>query len=195
MLKLVNGDATLESERLTLEPIFPHHARLLFPILADPQIYTFIPEDAPESISALERRYEVLTMRRSPSGDELWLNWALWHKQGATYIGILQATVYTDQSGSIAYLLASQFWGQGYASEACARLLRLLFEEYHLHMINAEVDTRNRASWRLLERLGFEQSAFRANADIFKGSTSDEYTYQLTVERWQGFNTRESVSK
>jgi RimJ/RimL family protein N-acetyltransferase len=185
MADLVNADAILETERLRLEPLTPQHAPHLFPVLSDERIYACIPEDPLPDQDALRRRYQRLATRRSASGNELWLNWAVQRKREHDYIGTLQATVYADQRAAIAYLLNSAFWGYGYAQEACHRLLRLLFGAYHVHAVHAEVDTRNHASWRLLDRLGFRRIAFRQAADYFKGSISDEYTYELTDKDWQ----------
>ena len=88
------------------------------------------------------------------------------------YIGTLQATITADQHATIAYLLNSAFWGYGYAQEACRCLLTLLFNGYHCQEVQAEVDTRNHASWALLERLGFRRIAVHHTADHFKGEAA-----------------------
>ena len=175
----------LETECLRLEPLTPQHTPLLFPILSDERIYLYIPEDPLPDLEALARRYHRLATRRSPSGTELWLNWALQRKQERDYIGTLQATVSAEKYATIAYLVNPAFWGYGYAQEACRRLLRLLFSVYQVQDVQAEVDTRNQASWRLLERLGFRRIAVRQAADHFKGASSDEYTYELSHRDWQ----------
>ena len=185
MLDLVQGDAVLETARLRLEPLTPHHAPQLFRVLSDRRIYTYIPEEPPPDRAALTRRYQRLATRRSPEGDELWLNWAIYRQQERDYIGVVQATVTADQPAYLAYLLAPAFWGQGYAREACTRVLTLLFGAYRVAAVRAEVDTRNQASWMLLERLGFIRTALRPAADYFKGSSSDEYSYDLMEEAWQ----------
>ena len=185
MPDLVDGDSILETERLRLEPLTPQHAPHLFHVLSDERIYTYIPEDPLPDPDALARRYQRLATRRSPSGTELWLNWAVQRKQEHDYIGTLQATVSADQHATIAYLVNPAFWGYGYAQEACRRLLTLLFGVYHVQDVLAEVDTRNHASWILLERLGFRRIAVRQAADHFKGASSDEYTYELTDRDWQ----------
>jgi [ribosomal protein S5]-alanine N-acetyltransferase len=41
----------------------------------------------------------------------------------------------------------------------------------------ALLDTRNEASWRLMERLGFRRNRLIKDADQFKGASSDEYEY------------------
>jgi ribosomal-protein-alanine N-acetyltransferase len=185
MPDLVDDDMILETERLCLEPLTPHHARQLFPVLADARIYTYIPEDPLPDPDALARRFQQLAARRSPSGTELWLNWAVQRTQEHDYIGTPQATITADQHATIAYLLNSAFWGYGYAQEACRCLLTLLFNGYHSQEVQADVDTRNHASWALLERLGFRRIAVHHAADHFKRASSDEYMYALIKANWR----------
>jgi hypothetical protein len=73
----VNQDRTLSSMRLTLEPIQGRHSELLFDVLQDTSIYTYIPTEPPTSKAALRARYEWLAQRQSPDGSEVWLNWAI----------------------------------------------------------------------------------------------------------------------
>lgn len=175
-----DGENNLETERLILEPLRRHHARRLFPVLSDARIYTYIPQDPPVSAQALETSYRQLESRKSPSGDEDWLNWAIRLKQDERYVGTIQATVRRDRSSLLAYELSPDFWGRGFATEACAQVIESLFADYDIEEIVAEVDTRNAASCRLLERLSFRRVEMRAGVDFFKGSSSDEYTYKLS---------------
>lgn len=174
------GESNLETARLILEPLRREHARHLFPVLSDPRIYTFIPQDPPSSVLALENRYEQLENRRSPAGDEMWLNWAICLKATGKYIGTVQATIRQDKSALLAYELSTDFRGKGYATESCLRVIESLFADYETVEVRAEVDTRNAASCKLLERLSFERVCTRVGADFFKGAKSDEYTYRLS---------------
>ncbi|HUQ34005.1 MAG TPA: GNAT family N-acetyltransferase [Pyrinomonadaceae bacterium] len=178
-LMVNDGENNLETERLILEPLRRDHARRLFPLLSDARIYTYIPQDPPVSAQALETRYRQLESRKSPSGDEDWLNWAIRLKQDERYVGTIQATVRRDRSSLFAYELSPHFWGRGFATEACSRVIESLFADYDVEEIIAEVDTRNAASCRLLERLSFRRVKMRAGVDFFKDSSSDEYTYKL----------------
>lgn len=178
-LHLIQPEAVLETSRLWLEPLRPSHASVLYEFLQSPAIYTFIPEDPPASLEALAMRYQRLSSRRSPDGQEIWLNWAMRQRREEAYVGILQATVYPDANAHLAYTLFPLFWKQGYAREGCKRVLDLLFKDYQVHLIVAEIDTRNVASIKLIESLGFQRIATRLNADFFKGSTSHEYRYEL----------------
>jgi RimJ/RimL family protein N-acetyltransferase len=182
---LNEGENNLETDRLILEPLRRRHAQHLFPALSDTRIYTFIPQDPPTSLLALENRYQQLESRKSPAGDETWLNWAIRLKQPDKYIGTVQATILSDHSSLLAYELSTDFQGNGYATESCARVIESLFADYETVEIVAEVDTRNAASCRLLERLSFERVLTRVGADFFKGEKSDEYTYKLSRQRWK----------
>jgi RimJ/RimL family protein N-acetyltransferase len=179
-------ETTLETERLLLEPLMPEHAALLFEDLADERLYRLIPQNAPESAEALERRYRKLSSRRSPDGSEVWLNFAMRLREDGTlpkesYVGTLEATVFPNRSAYIAYTVFVPFWRRGYAREGCARMLRHLLEDYGVLVVVAEMDTRNAASVSLAETLGFERVGTTLGADHFKGSVSDEHRYELHV--------------
>ncbi len=170
----------METARLRLEPLVRAHAAALYPLLQDQRIYRFIPQDPPASLEALETRYEKLETRRSPDGREAWLNWAMRLRDEPQFIGRLEATVKPGGTALIAYELSPDFWGKGYATEACTWLLGELTRRQGARVVEVMVDTRNAASIRLLERLAFRRVSFKQNADWFKGESSDEYTYRWT---------------
>ncbi|MDQ6662342.1 MAG: GNAT family N-acetyltransferase, partial [Chloroflexota bacterium] len=64
--------------------------------------------------------------------------------------------MYPDATTYLAYIVFPAFWRRGYAWEGCGRILDLLFEDYQVHMVSAEIDTRNTASIHLIESLGFQ---------------------------------------
>ncbi len=181
MLQLIDPHVTLETDRLWLEPLVAAHAPALYPVLLDELIYRFIPTEPPTSVQTLAARYARLETRRSPAGDELWLNWALHLKAADAYIGRIEVTLQADRTAYLAYELSPAFWRQGLAAEACARVLTHLEQAYAVPRVVAEVDTRNTASIRLLERLGFARVAVHPAADAFKGTVSDEYVYERFV--------------
>lgn len=184
-MHLVQPEAILETSRLLLEPLHPSHAVALYEPLQSHAIYEFIPEDPPTSSEALATRYQMLSSRRSPDGLQAWLNWAMQERIEDRYVGILQATISSDATAYFAYILFPAFWRQGYAKEGCGRILDLLFKDYQVQTVSAEIDTRNAASIKLVESLGFQRIATRLNADFFKGSTSHEYRYELLASAWK----------
>ena len=59
----------------------------------------------------------------------------------------------------IGWSLAEPFWGQGYAAEAARAVLHYGFATLGHDMIYSQTSTSNRASTRLMERLGFDRLA------------------------------------
>ena len=144
-----------ETERLKIEPLRARHARLLFPAIADLRLYTYVPEHPPESVEALTQRYTELNRGAPVGSSETWLNWVVRLRSRPVWIGTLQATVFPTRIAYIGYVVSATYWSRGFATEGCNWLVRHLFDQLGASEIRASVDTRNEASWRLLDRLGF----------------------------------------
>ncbi|WP_424951776.1 GNAT family N-acetyltransferase [Deinococcus sp.] len=168
----------LRTPRLRLDPQVAGHAEAMLKVLADPRVHLYIPSDPPTDLTALRARYERLESRRSTDGHELWLNWTVF--ADSAVIGTMQATVNVAEGvAEVAYVFGPLSWGQGYATEAMRALLDFLHTGLGLTRFRAHLDTRNAASARLAERLGFVRVAELKGADEFKGVVSDEYVYEL----------------
>ncbi|WP_322094935.1 GNAT family N-acetyltransferase [Paraburkholderia bannensis] len=171
--------AILSTARIRLEPLVAAHAATMFEGLIDPANYRYIPQEPPATVDDLTGRYRKLESRRSPDGTEAWLNWALMGLDGNAH-GYVQATIQLNSKEAwIAYFVFSPSQRLGYAKEALDGLLPALREAYGIVKFNAEIDTRNIASIRLVESLGFARIRHVENADEFKGAISDEYHYSL----------------
>ena len=72
----------LNAPERILEPLVPAHASAIYEQLLDKRQYEFIPQDPPTSLKALQRRYQALSSRLSPSGQEAWLNWVARLREG-----------------------------------------------------------------------------------------------------------------
>jgi ribosomal-protein-alanine N-acetyltransferase len=59
-------------------------------------------------------------------------------------------------AGDIGYVFNPRLWGQGYCTEAAAALLTFGFGELKLHRIYATCDPENRASARVMEKIGMQ---------------------------------------
>jgi RimJ/RimL family protein N-acetyltransferase len=178
-MHLSDPEKVLHTKRLRLEPIHPSHAKLLFEPLQAPELYRFIPQDPPKSVDTLFERYSRLSRRSSADGREIWLNYAIYDQTKSAYTGTVQATLTGGGACYIAYEVFPKFWRQGIAKEACSVLIDYLFRAYKVETVSALLDTRNVASWSLLESLGFLRIKTILDADSFKGASSDEYLYEL----------------
>lgn len=67
----------------------------------------------------------------------------------------LGALGFSDPRGEVFYWLTPSAWGQGYGTEAVARVLQVAFGDLRLHRVAAHVLAFNDPSVRLLQRFGF----------------------------------------
>ncbi len=88
--------------------------------------------------------------------------------EGADDFAVLMDDVVIGKLGcyqlpNLGYIFHPDHWGRGLAGEAMALFLRHVAERAGLDHLQADVDPRNGASIRLLERFGFQRSGFARN--------------------------------
>lgn len=89
------------------------------------------------------------------------------------------------RSASLGFSLSPRFWGNGYATEAADALLHWAFATFDLNRVQAEADTRNAASRRVLEKLGFQLEGMLREDCIVNGVVSDSWVFGLLGRDWQ----------
>lgn len=90
------------------------------------------------------------------------------------------------RSASVGYCLNEAAWGHGYATEAARVLLQWAFDTLDLNRVQSETDTRNAASARVLEKLGFIREGTLREECIVNGDVSDTWVYGLLRRDWTG---------
>lgn len=174
---ICEDDLLLETERLVLEPITVGHTDEMHGLLSETALYPHIPEDPP-LLAELRAKYLRWEHRQSPSGDELWLNWAARLKTTGALVAHFQAGLDRHRTATLGYIVGVAHQGRGYAFESLTAVLQFLGQRLNAQRIEARIDTRNGPSVKLAEKLGFRRTAFIEKADHFKGAPSDEYVYE-----------------
>jgi len=85
----------------------------------------------------------------------------------------------------IGYILNSRFWRQGIANEALSRLLDHARDDLRLRRIEADVDPRNLASLKCLERLGFVHEGLMHERWLVAGELQDAAVLGLLLRNWR----------
>ena len=126
---MIDLDRGWRTERLGLEPLTVAHATELAPLLDDPRLHEFT-GGAPVSAAALADRYRRLEKRSSPGGDQGWGNWVMRVRATGRAVGTVQATLPADGPAAgpaeVAWVVAREAQGRGYAKEAARSLVALL---------------------------------------------------------------------
>jgi ribosomal-protein-alanine N-acetyltransferase len=69
--------------------------------------------------------------------------------------------------------------------QALQALLRYAFQTLDLNRLEADIDPRNLASARTLERLGFQKEGHLRERWIVNNEISDTWLYGLLCQEWQ----------
>jgi RimJ/RimL family protein N-acetyltransferase len=89
------------------------------------------------------------------------------------------------RSATLTYCLDDAAWGHGYATEAARALLDWAFDTLDLNRVQAEADTRNLASARVLTKLGFLREGTLREDCIVNGEVSDSWVFGLLRREWR----------
>jgi ribosomal-protein-alanine N-acetyltransferase len=142
----------LRTRRLLLSPVSPDDATDLELHWGEPGVRLYPWDDrAPlqTDVDAVVARSEA-DFRRSSYGL-----WAVRLADESQLAGVCGVRNLKDSGDvEIVYSLAPQLWGRGLATEAAEAVLRYLFEELGLERVFGGADEPNRASARVLAKLG-----------------------------------------
>jgi ribosomal-protein-alanine N-acetyltransferase len=169
---------TLETPRLTLRPFRDADVDDLFALHTDRTVLRYW--DSPPWTDRARADRFVATCRAIAEGDD-GARVAVERRTDGGFVGWCSVTTWnpTYRSASLGYCFAQASWGQGYATEAAGALLDWAFETLDLNRVQAETDTRNLGSARVLEKLGFVREGTLREDCVVDGDVSDSWVYGL----------------
>ncbi|MCP4640547.1 MAG: GNAT family N-acetyltransferase [bacterium] len=150
----MNADTTFETERLTLRPFTMDDLSAVFERTSDPEVMRF--HDGPLTMGDTRAGLESVIRHATdaaPFGIRAVVVKATNRNVGFCNLGSLPRL--EGSPVEISYDIVRDCWGNGYATEAAARLIRHGFEDMDLPEIIAVVNPLNVASARVVEKLGF----------------------------------------
>ena len=85
----------------------------------------------------------------------------------------------------VGYALRSDHWGRGLASEAASLAIDWALRTLDLHRVEADIDPRNDASRRVLERLGFRSEGVLRERFFVGDSATDSELFGVLASEWR----------
>jgi RimJ/RimL family protein N-acetyltransferase len=117
-----------------------------------------------------------------------------WSVERAEDVGVLgQITLARSNAGSqwaLSFWIHPDSWGQGYATEACERVVEFAFRHIAAGSVWAGAATWNLASMRVLEKLGMIPVADNPKGYVIKGEAVPTKEYEISNKRWRQLNPR-----
>jgi RimJ/RimL family protein N-acetyltransferase len=175
---------TLHTAGLRLRPFKDADAEDLFALHSSAYVLRFW--DAPpwsERVRAVRFIAACRQMADEGTGARL----AMDRVSDAAFIGWCSLTRANPdyRSAALGYCLEDAAWGHGYATAAAGALLQWAFDTLDLNRVQAETDTRNVASARVLEKLGFVREGTLREDCVVNGEVSDSWVYGLIRREWR----------
>lgn len=84
----------------------------------------------------------------------------------------------------VGYILHPDAWGRGLGQEAIGATIAHVFKTHDLDQLTADVDPRNEASLKILERLGFQQTGSAERTFRIGDAWVDSLYFSLSREVW-----------
>lgn len=141
-----------ETERLIFRDWDAADSQPFHALCADPSVMQFVGDGEPWS---LERTEHFIARAREMSQTLGFCQWPMIHKPRSAVIGFC-GFVPTSDGAEIGWRLAKEYWGRGLATEAARAVLKHGFETLGFQRIVATVQSPNRASIRVIEKLGMQ---------------------------------------
>ena len=176
-------DLTLSTPRLALRPLGPADAAALFALYSDAEFMRYWSSppwtDPAQALAMIDS-----DQRGMAAGEHLRLG--IFLREGGALVGTcsLFHRVESCRRAEVGYGIAPAHWRRGYMTEAVGALIGHAFGPMQLHRLEADIDPRNVASARSLEKLGFVREGLLRERWIVGDEVSDSALYGLLARHW-----------
>ena len=173
----------LTTGRLTLRPLAASDTASLFAIFSDARVMRYW-SSAPWS--SVDKAHEMIAKDAAALAAGEHLRLGMETVADGRLIGHCSLFNFNAQCQrcDIGYGMAFDAWGHGYMLEALTAVLDYGFAELGLNRVEADIDPRNAASAKTLERLGFQNEGFLRERWVVDGEVSDSGIYGLLRRDW-----------
>lgn len=158
--------AMFDTPRLLLRPFLLSDAAVAFEWFGDALVMRYTPSGPDASSQQTTERIVNYQRHQAAKGFS---KWVIIDRQTQRAIGD-SGLLLMPESGDIelGFRLARPWWGKGLATEAARGWVRMAFEDFGLSRLTAFAHPENRASLRVLEKVGFRHE----RADTVMGMQS-----------------------
>ena len=174
-----------ETERLGFSRISKEHGGLMYDLNSNPEVMRYTGEEAFINLHAAESFCENYT----PYENTGMGRYACFLKSNNSFIGWCGLKRHENHIVDLGYRLKKSAWGNGYATEAANFFLSHGFNNLKLNLIVGDVAKSNKASIKVLERIGMR---YEKEIDEDCGD-SVTYRYTITKEEWKNLKLKANI--
>ncbi len=171
----------IETQRLRMRHPRFEDAADLFAIFGDPVAMRYWSHEPHSELSVSQ---EYIAGIHKGLAERTLFQWAITLPENDRLVGTVTLIGWdrAHRRAELGYMLKPTLWGNGYASEAVRGVLRFGIDRMNLYRVEAELDPRNTASARLLERLGFKDEGLMRQRWFLYDEWCDGSMYGLLTD-------------
>lgn len=183
MVRMTLATPLLHTARLRLRPFTDADADALFALHSSAYVLRYW-DSPPWTERARAERFVAMCRKMADEGTGARV--AMERASDGAFVGWCGLTNWNPDycSASLGYVLGDAMWGHGYATEAARAVLQWAFGTLDLNRVQAETDTRNVASARVLEKVGFVREGTLREDCVVNGEVSDSWVFGLLRRDW-----------
>jgi len=164
----------LRTERLLLRPARADDLEAIHEILSDPRAMAYWSSLPHRTLDQSRDWLQSMIGVQLPEGEDLII------EHDGKVIGKAGLWRFPE----IGFILHPDYWGRGYAHEALSLVLDRGFSVHGLAKVEADVDPRNLASLKLLQRLGFRETGRKERTWLIGDQWCDSVYLELVAADW-----------
>ncbi|MBR2842180.1 MAG: GNAT family N-acetyltransferase [Lachnospiraceae bacterium] len=184
----INNKPVIETDRLLIRPMTVLDVPALRKWMQDRSIYTYWGK----GLGKAEMYPELLFEKTERPTKSFHLGIA--NKQNNEVIGDLWVyLIENDRMAQVAIRLSKEEHGKGYGTEALSAMIRFCFENTELQRLWTQVDVRNTASWKMLEKCSYKREGLIRQGKMVN-TWCDYYNYGILASdiKQEVFNENDS---
>jgi [ribosomal protein S5]-alanine N-acetyltransferase len=185
----------LESERLRFRKLTNTDAPEIIELRGNPETMQFIPRPLVTDTESALAHIKMINDKIDENSD---INWAVTEKGSEKCIGIMgfYRTQPEHFRTELGYMITKEHWGKGYVTEAVKIILDYAFNTLNFHSIEAVIDSRHKASERVLQKVGFQKEAHFKENFFYNNEFTDTVIYSLLKKNFmKKLNAQEILDK
>jgi RimJ/RimL family protein N-acetyltransferase len=175
----------IRTERLIIRLFRSSDLEAIYDMQSRPEVARYLYWSPRDRRGAAQSLQEKLKCTRIEAEGDI-LNLAVEQAPGGSVIGdlMLHYVSAMHRQAEVGYVFHPDAQGQGFATEAARAIVDLAFRALGVHRVFGQIDARNTASARVLERLGVRREAHLVENEWVKGEWTDEVIYAVLAAEW-----------
>ncbi len=176
-----------DSERLIFKELTWDDMEFIHYLHSQPEVDEYNTLGIPKDLEETKNVLRPIIENQKASVRKIF-GWVIVEKESHLSIGMAGMSLTADRfrMGEIYYKLMPDFWGIGYGTETCRKLIDFGFDILKLHRIEAGVAIENKRSIRVMEKSGMTNEGIRRKILPIRGEWKDNYHFGILEDEFRG---------